>query len=163
VHDLDEQGSRAVEFFDGHAYLLDGDGSRDVSMRFASFLLHFPEEERITRFRRKAIPTGTLGDSEQPKDIAEYQWRLTTPFATLLLAALAVPLARSQPRESRYGIFAAALLLYVLLFTLTGAVRNGLENGDLPVFPGIAVAYLPFALLLAVLLRSPRLRLGRWR
>lgn len=163
VHDLDAEGSRAVEFFDGHAYLLDRDGTRDVTMRFASFLLHFPEEERITRFRRKAVPTTELAASDQPKDIAEFQWRLTTPFATLLLAALAVPLARSHPRQSRYGMFVVAVLAYVLLFTLTGAVRNALENGDLPAQPGLMIAYVPFAVLLGLLLAAPRLRPGAWR
>ena len=160
---LEPDGSRPVEFLDGHAYLLDPEGTRDVSMRFNTFVLHLPEEERITRFRRKALTTAELGASAEPKDIAEFQWRLTTPFATLLLAALAVPLSRAQPRQSRYGVFVVAVLAYVLLFTATGAVRNSLENGDIPVFPGLAIAYLPFAALLAVLVAAPALRPGGWR
>ena len=163
VHDLDAEGARAVEFLDGYSYRLDNEGNHDVSMRFRSFLIRFPPEERMQKFRRKAIATSTLGKSADIKDIAEYQWRTTTPLATLLLAVLAVPLARSGPRQSRTGVFAVALLAYLLIFSTSGVVRSWIENGNMPVFPGLAVAYLPALLLGAWLLRSPRLRPSGWR
>jgi lipopolysaccharide export system permease protein len=156
---IDEEGSRSVEFFDGHAYLLDRTGSRDLNMRFNSFLIRFPQEERIDKFRRKALPTDALGESDRPKDIAEYQWRMTTPLATLLLALLAVPLSRANPRQSRFAIFAVALAAYLLLFSASGVVRNWLENGSIPDFPGLLLAYVPSALLLLLLMRMPRLQL----
>jgi lipopolysaccharide export system permease protein len=159
IHGMDAEGSHSVEFFDGHAYLLERAGTRDVDMRFGTFLIRFPEEERISKFRRKAVDTGTLGESALPKDIAEYQWRLSTPLATLLLALLAVPLSRANPRQSRFAIFAVAIGAYVLLFAATGAVRNWLENGDLAPFPGLLLAYVPAAALLALLMLTPRLRL----
>jgi lipopolysaccharide export system permease protein len=158
----DAHGSRAVEFFNGHAYLLDRNGPRDINMRFDTFLYHFPEEERIGRFRRKAIDTGALGRSNQPKDIAEYQWRLTTPVATILLALLAVPLGRANPRQSRVISFVVAMLAYVLMFSLSGFVRTGIEDGAIPARPGLLLAYLPIAILLCVLLALPYWRL-RWR
>lgn len=163
VHDLDAEGSRAVEFLEGYSYLLDHQGRQDVSMKFGSFVVRFPAEERIQKFRRKAVDTGTLGASTDVKDIAEYQWRTTTPLATLLLAVLAVPLARSGPRQSRFGIFAVALLAYLLIFTSSGLVRTWIENGDLPPRPGLLLAYVPALLLAALLAAAPRLRLAGWR
>lgn len=156
---MDDAGSSSVEFFDGHAYLLDKSGPRDVNMRFASFLIHFPEEERISKFRRKAVDTTTLSISDDPKDIAEFQWRLSTPLATLLLTLLAVPLSRANPRQSRFAIFAVAVLAYLLLFSASSVVRDWLENGDIPVFPGMLLAYVPSLALLGLLLAMPRLRL----
>lgn len=158
IHDLDAEGSRSVEFFEGFSYLLDREGSQDARMTFGSFVVRFPPEERIQRFRRKAVDTATLGDSELPKDRAEYQWRTTTPLATVLLALLAVPLARSGPRQSRFGIFAIALLAYLMIFVCSGMVRSWIENGDMPPSPGLVLAYLPGVLLLALLLAAPRLR-----
>ena len=38
------------------SYSLRG-GTRDIDMRFNSFLIRLPEEERISKFRRKAIDT----------------------------------------------------------------------------------------------------------
>jgi lipopolysaccharide export system permease protein len=163
IHPMDAEGSRSVEFFDGHAYLLDRSGPRDINMRFASFLIHFPEEERISKFRRKAVDTATLGASGQPKDIAEYQWRLSTPLATLVLALLAVPLSRAHPRQSRFAIFVVAVVAYLLLFSASSVVRNWLENADIPVFPGMLLAYLPSLALLLFLLAMPRLRLPEMR
>jgi lipopolysaccharide export system permease protein len=109
------------------------------------------------------VDTATLAGSDQPKDIAEFQWRITAPLATLLLAALAVPLARSGPRQSRAGIFGVAMLAYLLLFTASGMVRNWVENESLAPFPGLLLAYVPTLLLLAVLLAAPRARLAGWR
>lgn len=153
----DADGRRSLEFFDGHAYLLDRRGTRDVDMRFNRLLVHFPEEEKISRFRRKALDTATLGASAQPKDIAEYQWRISTPLATVLLALLAVPLGRANPRQSRISTLVVALLAYVLLFAAVGFVRGALENGDLPGVPGLFTAYLPaLALLLALTVRPRR-------
>jgi lipopolysaccharide export system permease protein len=163
IHDLDDEGSRAVEFFDGYSYFLDREGRQDAQMAFGSFVVRFPPEERIQRFRRKAVDTATLGDSELPKDRAEYQWRTTTPLATILLALLAVPLARSSPRQSRFGIFAIALLAYLMIFICSGMVRSWIENGEIPPFPGLILAYVPGALLLALLLAAPRLRARRAR
>jgi lipopolysaccharide export system permease protein len=163
IHAMDQEGSRSVEFFDGHAYLLERGGTRDIDMRFNSFLVRLPEEERISKFRRKAVATGTLRDSDQPKDIAEYQWRLTTPLATLVLALLAVPLSRASPRQSRTGIFAVAVAVYLLVFSLSGVVRNALENGDIPPFPGLLLAYVPPVALLVLLMLMPGLRRRGWR
>jgi len=164
ILDMDEEGSRSVEFFDGYSYLLDRHGNRDVNMRFNTFLVHFPEEERITKFRRKAVPTARLRESDNPKDIAEFQWRLTTPLATILLSLLAVPLSRAQPRQSRMGSFVVAVLAYMLLFSSSGIVRTWLEDGKLAPSPGLILAYVPAALLLAMLLARPGLALrGRRR
>lgn len=163
ILDLDAEGARAVEFVDGYSYLLDATGNQDVSMRFGTFMVRFAPEERMQKFRRKAIDTHALGMSADPKDVAEYQWRTTTPLATLLLAVLAVPLARSGPRQSRFGIFAVALLAYLLIFIASGVVRNWIENGEIPVSPGLILAYLPALALAAWLLRSPGRRAQWWQ
>ena len=52
---------------------------------------------------------------------------------------------------------------YLLVFFASGAVRNALENGDIPPFPGLLLAYLPPVALLALLMLTPRLQRRRWR
>ena len=39
--------------------------------------------------------------SDNPEDIAELQWRLSTPLSTLLLALLGVLLSRTTPRQGK--------------------------------------------------------------
>ncbi|GIX21647.1 MAG: LPS export ABC transporter permease LptF [Gammaproteobacteria bacterium] len=62
---------------------------------------------------------------------AEWHWRLAVPLACLVLAAAAVPLSRSAPRQGRYGRLGAALLVYLLYFNLLALGRNLLERGQL--------------------------------
>jgi lipopolysaccharide export system permease protein len=92
-----------------------------------------------------------------PKDIAEYQWRITTPLATLLLALMAVPLGRSAPRQSRFRSFFLALAIYVGLLSLTAVMRTGIEQGTVPQMPGLWSAHLATAVLLVLLMNPPRL------
>ena len=75
----------------------------------------------------------------------------------MLLALIAVPLSRSAPRESRTRSFLVAIAAYVCLFAITSAVRTGMEQGTVPELPGLWGTYAVFAVLLAVLLKPPRL------
>jgi lipopolysaccharide export system permease protein len=115
-------------------------------------------EEAREQYRRKAETTLNLSYSEEPKDIAEYQWRITTPLATLLLALVAVPLGRTAPRESRLRSFFMALAIYIGLLSLTAVMRTGIEQGTVPRFPGLWAAHAVVAVILVLLVNPLRLR-----
>lgn len=149
---------QTVRFLRGHLYLLNREGRRDGTLQFNELTIHVPEAEKLTSYRRKAEPTAGLALSDQPKDIAEYQWRVSTPLATVLLALLAVPLSRSQPRQSRFGIFFSAIVVYALLLGLIGALRNAIEQDKISSMPGLWSAYIFPLFLLAILVAAPRLR-----
>ncbi len=84
-----------------------------------------------------------------------------TPLATLLLALVAVPLARTEPRESRFRSFFIALAIYVGLISLTAVMRTALEQERIPRFPGLWSTYAVVAALLVVLVNPPRWRRRR--
>ena len=96
-----------------------------------------------------------LAQSKEPKDIAEFQWRVTTPVATILLALMAVPLARSAPRESRMRNVLIAVGIYIGLFAMTSVVRTGIEQERIGELPGLWGAYLLEIILLVVLVSQP--------
>ena len=108
--------------------------------------------------RAKFIATIPLGRMSEPKDIAEFQWRITTPLATVLLALMAVPLARSQPRESRMRNVLIAVSIYIGLFAMTSVVRTAIEQERLGPLPGLWGAYVLQAVLLVVLVSQPWMR-----
>ncbi len=120
-----------------------------------------PGIEKDNSYRRKATSTHQLSQSDATKDIAEYQWRLSTPLATLVLALLAVPLSRSAPRQGRHTSFIVAIALYIGLFILTSAARNRVADGTIPEVPGIWWVYLLPLVLFAWLILMPRLRWKR--
>ena len=148
------QAMRA-EFFNGYNYLLDLKEQRDITLKFDNLIVRLDNQEAQEQYRRKAETTLKLAKSDQPKDIAEFQWRVTTPVATVLLALMAVPLARSQPRESRMRNVLIAVGIYIGLFTMTSVVRTGIEQGRLGELPGLWGAYLLEVILLAVLVSQP--------
>lgn len=151
---------RNFEFRDGYSYLLSTRNSRDTTLKFKELIIPIPGIEKDTSYRRKAASTLNLSRSPETKDIAEFQWRLSTPLATFMLAMLAVPLSRAAPRQSRYGSFIVAIGVYTGLFILTSAARNWVADGKIPTLPGIWWVYsIPFALFVAMIW-IPR---WRWR
>jgi lipopolysaccharide export system permease protein len=79
----------------------------------------------------REVPVQTLVASADPSDRAELQWRLSVPISTMLLALLAVPLSRSQPREGRYGRLAIGLLVFIIYFNLLSAAKAWIEQGEI--------------------------------
>ncbi|MGD2074876.1 MAG: LPS export ABC transporter permease LptF [Gammaproteobacteria bacterium] len=148
--------ARSFQLFDGHGYLLDRLGHQDITLRYKEMVVHIPTEQLDTSYRRKAEPTLNLYRSDAPKDVAEFQWRLSTPLATLTLALLAVPLSRSAPREGRHRSFFLAILVYVGLFNMTSVARTWVEDERIRAFPGIWWVYVFPLALFAVLMIAPR-------
>jgi len=146
---------RSFEFVNGYNYLLDRFGNQESTLKFKHMTVYIPADKQDTKYRWKAEPTINLYRSNAPRDVAEFQWRLSTPLATVLLSLLAVPLSRSAPRQSRYHSFIFAILVYVGLFNLTGVARTWVEDGKVPSFPGIWWIYLVPLLLFIGLMMAP--------
>jgi lipopolysaccharide export system permease protein len=85
----------------------------------------------------RAMRTADLLTSTGSAEQAELHWRIGIPLATLILAVLAVPLSRSQPRQGRYGRLAIGLLVFIIYFNLLSAGKAWLEQGVVPVWLGL--------------------------
>ncbi len=107
---------------------------------------------------REGVPPGysavaasnrRLAKSGVSEDVAEFQWRLSTPLSTLLLGMLGIPLARKKPRETRYSMIAVAILAYFGYYLLFTSARTWVQHGAIARFPGIW--WVPAILTLVVL------------
>ena len=85
----------------------------------------------------RAMRTAGLVASSDPEHIAELHWRIGVPMATLILALIAVPLSRSQPRQGRYGRLAIGLLVFIIYFNLLSAGKAWLEQDTVPAEVGL--------------------------
>ena len=83
-------------------------------------------------FEPRAMTTAELLGSRDAEEIAELHWRAGIPLATFILAILAVPLSKSQPRQGRYGRLAIGLLMFIIYFNLMSAGKSWLEQGVVP-------------------------------
>jgi lipopolysaccharide export system permease protein len=79
-----------------------------------------------------AMPFLDLIESSELDHIAEMQWRLGFPLATIILCILAVPLSKTQPRAGRYGRLAIGLLVFIIYMNMLSAARAWIEQGSLP-------------------------------
>jgi lipopolysaccharide export system permease protein len=89
------------------------------------------------RERPRAMSTLALMRSRSADELAEFQWRLAVPLATLILGILAVPLSRSQPRQGRYGRLAIGLLVFIIYFNLLSAGKAWVEQEAVPAALGM--------------------------
>ena len=96
---------------------------------------------------------------------AELHWRLAMPVSALVLALLAFPLARSAPREPRFGRSIIAVLAYIVYVNLLALGRGWLADGSVPMAAGLwwvhALAFAVFVVLYLVGARLPRPRAVR--
>jgi lipopolysaccharide export system permease protein len=85
----------------------------------------------------RAMRTADLLKAGTPEAWAELHWRIGIPLSTLILAILAVPLSKSQPRQGRYGRLAIGLLVFIIYLNLLSAGQAWLEQGVVPAWVGL--------------------------
>lgn len=108
---------------------------------------------------KRAAPLPELLASSEPLQQAEVHWRLAAPLAVVILALLAVPLARTRPREARYASLLIGLLGYLVYLGGLGVGRSLVERGYVPPVLGLWWVHLPAAAMAIWLLRrSDRLK-----
>jgi lipopolysaccharide export system permease protein len=120
------------------------------------------DDFRVIEFREHGIPIATPADvvgtkdpdtkptrqllgSDAPSDIAQLQFRTSTPLMALVLTLVAVPLSRLRPRQGRYARVGFAIVVYLVYSILLSAVKVWLERGELA--PAIGVWWVHLAAL----------------
>ncbi|OOF69647.1 LPS export ABC transporter permease LptF [Rodentibacter caecimuris] len=82
---------------------------------------------------------------------AELHWRITLILAVPLMALLAVPLSRVNPRQGRFAKILPALLLYLIYFLLQSSLKSAGSAGKLDAawfMPSINIAFLILGIIL---------------
>lgn len=81
------------------------------------------------------------------------------PAAAIILALLAVPLSRMNPRQGRYARVFSAILIYAVYYNLLGVTKSWVARGKLAPLPGLALVHGAMLLAALVLLVWPRIAL----
>jgi lipopolysaccharide export system permease protein len=185
ISETDELRRQTLEFLDGASYEIapprdpaagatataGNAGRRNDSTAAAAMA----SADRITEFdrlvyraqrppsdvtsRRRAKSTWELASASALRDIAEFQWRLSMPVISFLVALIAIELGRLRPKQSPYARFALAIVIYALVFNLSNVTTTAVEHGQLPPFPGVYTALVVMLLFYLALRRIPRLTL----
>ena len=87
--------------------------------------------------RQEAVPTRQLIGSADLGDQGELQWRVSVVLMIPIIAVMAVPLARVNPRQGRFTRLVPGMILCFLYVIALSTARSSVQKGDLPPMPGI--------------------------
>ncbi len=143
-----------IHLLDGVSYRLMHSTTGDTVVRFEK-LIYFTDNGNAIDYKRKAAATTALAISDQPRDIAEFQWRVSRPIATILLALIAVPFSRASPRQDKgEKTYYAAALVFAIYYILSGLAQTWVEQGTVSRFPGVWWLYVLMLMVALSLLSS---------
>lgn len=98
----------------------------------------------VTKANRKyhygwfsSVPTPKLLENATPGNIAELNWRISMILICPMIAMMAIPLARVNPRQGRFTRLVPGMLLCFMYVISLSAGRAAIEKGQLPAWPGL--------------------------
>lgn len=125
----DAFGNEFLVLTDGSRYLGKA-GRKDYQIiQFEEYGMRLDQKKNL-RLVEKTLPTNFLWRHlDQKKFLAEFNWRIALPIATLVLMLFAVPLSKISLRRGRYAAFGPAVLFYILYANLLLMERSWLIKG----------------------------------
>jgi lipopolysaccharide export system permease protein len=131
-------GMHLVTLFNGRRYegVAGRDDFRVIEFREHGIPIATPEDVRGP-LDPDTKPTRLLWGSSDPSDIAQLQFRASTPLMALVLTLVAVPLSKLRPRQGRYTRVGFAIVVYYVYSSLLSAAKIWIEKGELT--PAIGV------------------------
>ena len=127
-------GKRYLVLSDGYQYR-GRPGALDYEVvSFSRYSQFVPESDYDAGAKKETdgMSTQELWQADTPKANAALQWRLSLPVLVMVIALLAVPLSRTQPRKGRYVKMVPAILLYIVYLVIANAARGVVEDGSSP-------------------------------
>lgn len=133
-----DTGTTLLEFENGVRYQgRPGDAEYRI-MQFGKHGLRISGPDEVQgEAKRDSMPFTAIWNSNDPKDIAELQWRVSVPLSVITLAFLAVPLIRSASEKSRYAHLLIAVLIFIIYFNLLKTAQVWIERDDIPAWVGM--------------------------
>lgn len=137
--------NRFIALFDGHRFdgHLGHDNWRLMQFKRNDLALSSPDSSGEEDDPQHSRTTWTLIGDKDPAARAELQWRIAAPFATLVLALLALPMARQNTRSSTMGRLLIAVLAYLVFANLLILARTFIAQGKMPAALGMWWVLLP--------------------
>ena len=101
---------------------------------------------------RKTLATMALVHSGDPRHFAELQRRISTAASIAVLGMLALPLARTSPREGRYAKLFVAIVVYFIYSNAINLFENLVDRGVVSGLVGVWSVHATMALVALALL-----------
>lgn len=145
--DLEGDNQRILRLHEGYRV----EGSYDKKdyrmMHFEKNEIRVPDREQEQNNSVEIRSSLSLFNDKNPLAQAELHWRFAMPIFTLILAILALPLARSEPRQAHYGRLILAFLSYLVGMNLMLISVKYIGSSLIPAWLGLWWLHLPMLVL----------------
>lgn len=160
-HQTTQGGELFIVLVDGYRYETKPGSLSYVVTEFAEHSIRVPKRIDAPKGeKREAIATRSLLFAPESALQAELQWRLSLPLSVILLAALAVPLSHTTPRQGQYAKILSGVLIYLIYNNLLNVAKKWVERGDVPPIIGVWWVHLILLFIIVALFHLPLLKNG---
>jgi lipopolysaccharide export system permease protein len=122
-----------VEFQKGFRY--QGNPGQQIFqlVAFDHYGVRIPTPKVALKHLEEYLSTAELWRERNTNRLAasELQWRLSMPLSVLILALVAVPLSRVNPRQGRFSQLIPAIIIYIIYIDLLFVSQSWIERGFL--------------------------------
>ena len=156
LRDDPESGGRFIVLQNGSRYQgIPGEAEYRIT-QFKEYAVRVGESaETVRKTKREGKASGLLWGSQNSRDLAELQRRISLPIVLLILGFLAVPLSHVAPRGGVYGNLLLALLIYLIYENLMRVSQSWVASTAIPGWLGLWwVHLLVLAAAVALMIRS---------
>ncbi|WP_423187496.1 LPS export ABC transporter permease LptF [Alishewanella sp. d11] len=159
-----QTGAQMLQLIEGRRYAGDGESPAYEITEFGRYDMQI-REQQVEQRRRKlgSLSTAELLQDNSAEANAEWHWRIAIPLSIPILTLIAVPLARVNPRQGKFGRLLPALLLYLGYYALLIIARSALEDGKVPAAWGMWWLHLSGLLVGTVLILRNRAMAQKFR
>jgi lipopolysaccharide export system permease protein len=141
-------GNRVLRLIDGNRYegQLGRLDFREVQFKINEIKVPEPSASKASK-KMDSVSTLALLQIGSAASLSEFHWRLAMPLFAIILSVLAIPLARSEPRQPQYGLVMFAIMAYLLGMLVLLAGTFLLADASIPSFLGLWWAIIPMVLI----------------
>jgi lipopolysaccharide export system permease protein len=153
----DKTGKRYLVLQQGRQYRgQPGDANYEI-IDFDTYQQFIPQPTVDTAPKKPSdsMTTSDLMQLDSVEARAALQWRISLPVLVMIVAFLAVPLSRTNPRQGRLSKLIPAILLYIFYLVLVNSARGAMESGKTQLHYLIWWVHFTYALL-ALALFNPQ-------
>lgn len=148
-----EVGRRYMMMHGGTHYIGNAGDNDYKIIKYQDYGIHIDKKRVRAHLSEKSKTVTQLWESDNPVDRAELQWRLSLPLATIIVAFMALPLSKTDPRSGRYAKLAVALILYLVYSNLLSVGKTWIVQETVPVWVGTWWVHLVAIIVTFILLK----------
>jgi len=149
-----ENNEKILVLYDGVRYhsISDKNGLNIIEFKQHGFVL--PKIQVSNSLDKKEKSTVQLFNSNDIEDKLELQWRISFVLAPIILAILAIPLSKVNPRQGKFTKIIPAILIFITYYSLLASSIDWVEAGYIPLVIGLWWVHILFIFAAIILWRK---------